>query len=410
MSEHLHLDADSLNAFAEGVLPEHERAQCLAHLAECTRCRDIVFLAQDVPVSPRAPIPVPISARRRWLHPMPLLAAAAAVCVAILGSWLYSRSRTRAQPRELAAQVTLAPSLPPPDKQLETPASTPVIRKANPSARRRSQQEPPVQSPPAPPVTLPEPPRVAPISPPIEPGNSTTTQPDTPPPPKPGVVVQPEVVAAATSSGISGTVTDPSGAAVPRATVELRQLAGNTATNTLTDPSGQFKFNGLAPGPYELQITVPGFRRTMQRVEVQPQLMAAVKTQLEIGSMAESVTVTATAPMLQTESGAVSTQSRRKQAAPQEPRPLPSKLSAEIQVTSGKVMLAVDSAGTLFFSGNSGKSWKAVKSQWIGKVVRLVTPPEVPQASKAQFQLTTDSGSIWLSLDGRRWYSAPPQH
>jgi hypothetical protein len=79
-------------------------------------------------------------------------------------------------------------------------------------------------------------------------------------------------------------------------------------------------------------------------------------------------------------------------------------------VTSGKSMLALDSAGTLFFSGNSGKSWKAVKSQWTGKVVKLVTPPEVTQTSKAQFQLTTDSGSIWLSRDGRRWYLAPPQH
>jgi negative regulator of sigma E activity len=106
MREQLHLDADSLNAFVEGVLPEHERAQCLAHLVECARCRNIVFLAQDVPVSPAASVLSPISARRRWFQPMPLLGMAAAVCVAIIGTWLYLRSGTGAQPQELAARVT----------------------------------------------------------------------------------------------------------------------------------------------------------------------------------------------------------------------------------------------------------------------------------------------------------------
>ena len=48
----LHPDADSLNAFIEGVLAEHERIECLAHLSECARCREIVYLAQE-PVANR---------------------------------------------------------------------------------------------------------------------------------------------------------------------------------------------------------------------------------------------------------------------------------------------------------------------------------------------------------------------
>jgi len=51
-----------------------------------------------------------------------------------------------------------------------------------------------------------------------------------------------------------------------------------------------------------------------------------------------------------------------------------------------------------------------VKPQWSGKIVDLVTPPEVPEAGSAEFQLTTDSGSDWLSRDGRRWYPKPPKH
>src|SRR5207247_6622168 len=123
-----------------------------------------------------------------------------------------------------------------------------------------------------------------------------------------------------------------------------------------------------------------------------------------------TVEVTATPATLQTTSAEMSSTSRRKRAVPPEPRPRPSRLPAEIMVTHGKVILAVNSSGALFFSGNSGKSWKGVKSQWAGKVVRLLAPSELPQDSKTAFQLTTDSGSIWLSRDGRRWYSAPRDH
>ena len=42
-----HPDAESLNAFAERALPERERGQIVAHLAECSRCRQVIFLAQQ---------------------------------------------------------------------------------------------------------------------------------------------------------------------------------------------------------------------------------------------------------------------------------------------------------------------------------------------------------------------------
>ena len=401
MREQLHLDADSLNAFIEGVLPEHERAQCLAHLAECARCRDVVFLAQDVPVSPAAPIP--ISTRRRWFQPIPLLAAAAAVCVAIIGTWLYLRSGPEARQPELTARLAQAP-LSPPDNRVETPGPKPGIPEASASARLRS-AELPAQNPPPAPVKSPEAPRIAPPPPAAETArskDSSAAQTAAPLPPQPSAIVaQTEAV----PSGISGTVTDPSGAIVPQATVELRQLAGNNRTSARTDPSGEFKFSGLAPGQYELQITAPGFRQATQRVEVQPQQMAAVTARLEVGSQAETVQVEANASVVQTQSSQLG---RSKKAAPTEAPLLSPKLPARIEVKSGKIVLSVDSEGAIFFSGNSGKSWKAIKSPWTGKVASVVTPPALTQDSKALFQLTTDSGSVWLSRDGRRWYPAPP--
>jgi hypothetical protein len=72
-----------------------------------------------------------------------------------------------------------------------------------------------------------------------------------------------------------------------------------------------------------------------------------------------------------------------------------------------KIMLAADPAGGLLLSKNAGKSWKAVKGPWQGKVVRLATVPDPAKASNVLFQLTTDSASVWLSRDGNHWYQAP---
>src|SRR5947208_14164738 len=101
MSEHLHPglhpDPDSLSAFIEGVLPEHERLQCLAHLAECSQCREVVYLAQE-------PTPVPASgpapAWRRWFAPVPVLAAAAAACIVVVPAAWYLHQKGAAPARD----------------------------------------------------------------------------------------------------------------------------------------------------------------------------------------------------------------------------------------------------------------------------------------------------------------------
>src|SRR5271167_2286464 len=94
MSEHLHPghpDADSLSAFVEGALPEHERLACLAHLAECSRCREIVYLARN-PLAEPAPAPFanePAGFWKRWFAPFPVLSAAAVAGALVLSIALY---------------------------------------------------------------------------------------------------------------------------------------------------------------------------------------------------------------------------------------------------------------------------------------------------------------------------------
>jgi len=408
MSEHLHPDIDLLNAFAEGVLQEQERLQCLAHLAECPRCREIVFLAHEPPavsVTPR-----PAVNWRRWFAPIPVLAAAVVICIALAGIRLYLRSRIEAPPRDVVATRVKQPPPQSPENRAEAQIPTPsAAREEKHPVIARSYTPPPIAKDARPESA----PTAAPPS--IQPPPEITVRANTPPPlqfstpqaqPPPAIV---EARSSDTGSGISGTVTDASGAVVPGASVQLRQLAGKMTSNTRTDMNGEFKFSALPAGRYEVLIQSPGFRSTAQQIEVQAQEIAAVRPVLEVGASTESVTVEASSPTVQTESSEIVGKSRRKQASPPQPRPLPSGMPATTAVMRAKVMLATDSAGVLFVSGNAGKSWKAVKPLWSGKVVGLASPAEPPQPSTIGFQLTTDSDSIWLSKDGRHWYPAPPQ-
>jgi Carboxypeptidase regulatory-like domain/Putative zinc-finger len=414
----LHPDPDSLNAFLEGVLPEHERLQCLAHLAECSRCREIVFLAQEPPPAPAAPQPT--TTWKRWFAPIPLLAAAAALCVAVVAIWLSTHRTAGVPTGDMVARVSQVPPSaarpPAPDETTTRQPSKPVQTKPEPEKVAAGPS--PKTVPPAPhralpvptydttPPSLPTPPSVSTATGAIENAQAPVLPalPSTipPSPNTPSVEIREK---RAGISGISGTVTDPSGAVISGATVKVRQLDGTVTADARTDLSGEFNVAELPAGRYELQIGAPGFRQSLREVDLRPRELASVKSQLEVGSVAEAVEVTAAAPTLQTESASVSRKPSRKKAQPEEPRPLPSKLPTDSSVTSGKITLAVDSGGVLFVSRNSGKSWKTVKPVWPGKV-RSIAPANPSPGTNATFQLTTDSGAVWLSLDGARWYQA----
>jgi hypothetical protein len=203
-----------------------------------------------------------------------------------------------------------------------------------------------------------------------------------------------------------GRITDSTGAVVSGAKVELQQLAGKKNDNAFSDAKGQFKFSDLPPGRYQLRVVVPGFRMHSQLVEVKLQEMATVKPELQVGSAMDSVTVTSGAPILHTAPTETLSES-----GPPELGLLPSKLPAALTASHGKIMVAVDTAGALFYSENSGTAWKPVQPVWQGKVIGLISPAEAPQPPSVAFQLTTgDANAVWLSRDGRHWYSAAPQH
>jgi protocatechuate 3,4-dioxygenase beta subunit len=63
-----------------------------------------------------------------------------------------------------------------------------------------------------------------------------------------------------TTGLVTGTVTDPSGAAVPDAVVELTATQTGRAFKQTTNAAGQFLFANVSPGEYQLKITARGFR------------------------------------------------------------------------------------------------------------------------------------------------------
>ena len=439
MSEHLHPglhpDPDSLSAFIEGMLPEHERLQCLAHLAECSQCREVVYLAQEpTPVPAADPAPT----WRRWFAPVPVLAAAAAACIVVVPAAWYLHHKGTAPARDIVARANPAPPVPAPisDLRPNAVAPPPVTQKTQPrtglgtaraSRGPATETNPRSASRPAfyPPAvigtvrTLPLPPLPSlPAPPSIQVSAQSELIQNQPPPAllsslplplaPPSVNIKDDRASADGPSGISGTITDASGAAVPGASINLRQPASALSRDTQTDMAGQFRLTGLPAGRYELQISAPGFQRTLRQVEVRPLELASVSSVLQVGSVSESVEVTAAVPTLQTSSASTRSVPQRKTATPSEPRPLPSNLPADITVTRGKVMLTVDSEGALFLSRNAGRSWKAVKAVRPGKVTDLIlTDPA--QTPAAVFQLTTNSDAVWLSRDGSHWYPAPPR-
>src|SRR5215467_12003653 len=107
-----------------------------------------------------------------------------------------------------------------------------------------------------------------------------------------------------TSRGtVSGLVTDPAGAAVVIANVELRNTATNVARTTTSNEAGFYRFDAVDPGPYAITVTSSGFRAAKTgEFPIAGAQVASLDVHLAIGDVQNSIEVTAAAVQLQTES------------------------------------------------------------------------------------------------------------
>jgi hypothetical protein len=100
---------------------------------------------------------------------------------------------------------------------------------------------------------------------------------------------------------ISGSVQDASGAAVPAATVTLRDSGTGATRSTKTGGAGEFVFTPLSVGTYEVTVESPGFAAEVKKnIELQIQQTLDLKFSLRVGSQSQVVDVTDAAPPMQT--------------------------------------------------------------------------------------------------------------
>jgi hypothetical protein len=454
----IHPDADQLSVFLEGAASSHEHERMLAHLAECAECRKAVFLMQPQKET-QAPRPEPILGWT-WRRLLPVALPAALVC-AVIALLVYlrphggtpevlqqdasvrqaeiprppttvapttdSESFARSEsPKKSFAPSAAAPGVP---RQTKRPANglhLPEAKNQQVASNIASPQTPL----PAPSASAP----VAGVAAGVGGGIGSGTRSDLPLNGRnftelqqltPGVTkgassqtnlgTKKELSAleiegagggSATLAGVSGRVTDPTGAVVAGATITLRDVSGKTRQTT-TGTDGSFHLTELPTGRYDLMATATGFKTKQQSIDLKASEVAMMQPVLDVGTASETVEVTGAAPTLETESASVS-----------RIMPIPSGLPVTMSVSLGKRSLSLDSAGNLFLSRNEGKKWKKINPRWAGKAVRIeLKPPsdigslpkrdnETPSSVNATdvFRLTTDANAVWTSKDGTHWH------
>ncbi len=108
------------------------------------------------------------------------------------------------------------------------------------------------------------------------------------------------------TGSITGTVVDPSGAAVTNVSIDVRNVDTGAIFQSGTSNTGNYVVR-VPAGNYELTVEAQGFKRFVRsNLVVQTATDARLDVNLEVGAVTETVTVTDTTPLLKTESGEMS--------------------------------------------------------------------------------------------------------
>ena len=105
----------------------------------------------------------------------------------------------------------------------------------------------------------------------------------------------------ATTGVIEGTVSDPSGAPVPGATVVLKNTATNLERTLATDADGRFRGLLLPTGPYRITVTASGFAKVVREgVVLSVGQSANLAIALKVSNVEEEIVVQADSPVIET--------------------------------------------------------------------------------------------------------------
>lgn len=474
----IHPDADQLSVFVEGAATAREQERMLVHLADCAECRKAVFLMQPHEET-QAATPTPAK-EWIWRRLLPVGLPAAALACGLVAVLIYIRPHGIApripqriasarhpeieRPGTTAAPTTNSESVARPGRprSFTRNAGVPTLsqqenrvagglnlRKSLNSSKSKSDQKSdqatanvaaqqvtgaaasvPVQTEDAalgPRSIVPATGSELPLN-----GRNLTNLQQLPTPADtkaaasqnnlakkkdlPALEVERASGQNDTLAGVSGRITDRTGAVISGAAITLRDATGKTRQTT-TSADGSFHLTELPAGQYELIATARGFKTNKQSIELKPSELAMLQPALDVGAASEAVTVEAGAQSVQTESPSVGRAVGAEIQSMGRVIAVPSGLPVAATVSYGKLFLSLDGGGTLSLSRNRGKKWKKINPQWAGKAVRIELTPayigEAPRKGKnetlgrasslAVFQLTTDANAVWTSKDGAHW-------
>jgi hypothetical protein len=106
---------------------------------------------------------------------------------------------------------------------------------------------------------------------------------------------------------LSGRVTDESGGVLPGAAVTVTQTATGFTRSDVTDSDGAYVMSNLPLGPYRLEVMLQGFRTYVQTgIVLQVSAAPVINAVLGVGTLEESVTVEAAAPLVDVQSSGIS--------------------------------------------------------------------------------------------------------
>ena len=103
------------------------------------------------------------------------------------------------------------------------------------------------------------------------------------------------------SGDISGTLTDPSGAVVPGAKVDLKSLDTGAAQSTTSGADGTYHFSLLKPGRYSVKVTQSGFQTVERSLDVTVSNVAQVNFTLTVSQATQTIEVSESVPLLNPE-------------------------------------------------------------------------------------------------------------
>src|SRR5262245_25968636 len=160
-----------------------------------------------------------------------------------------------------------------------------------------------------------------------------------------GALVGPLAAAGQTgTSAISGFVKDGTGAALPGATVKVINVETGVALDLTTNEEGVYRASALVPGRYRIETALDGFETSVRGpITLQISESLAVDFALGIGRQQESVTVTAVAPLVESQSSSVAQIVTRAMLAA---LPLPNRAASSLASLAPGVVMVDTGTGT----------------------------------------------------------------